>query len=99
MQKQRNLTEDDGLAIYDRIEALNQVGGNASIAKELLTMMLTELPEQSLELYTALRIQQVPTQLVFYPREPHGLNERAHQLDFVRRVLDWFDRHLAAAGR
>ena len=52
-------------------------------------------PEQSLELYTALRIKEVPTQLVFYPREPHGLNERAHQLDFVTRVLDWFDRHLA----
>ena len=54
-------------------------------------------PEQSLELYTALRIKEVPTQLVFYPREPHGLNERAHQLDFVTRVLDWFDRHLAGA--
>jgi len=52
-------------------------------------------PEQSLELYTALRIKEVPTQLVYYPREPHGLNERAHQLDFVTRVLDWFDRHLA----
>jgi dipeptidyl aminopeptidase/acylaminoacyl peptidase len=54
-------------------------------------------PEQSLELYTALRLKKVPTQLVFYPREPHGLNERAHQLDFVTRVLDWFDRHLASA--
>ena len=52
-------------------------------------------PEQSLELYTALRIKEVPTELVFYPREPHGLNERAHQLDFVTRVLDWFDRYLA----
>jgi fermentation-respiration switch protein FrsA (DUF1100 family) len=52
-------------------------------------------PEQSLELYTALRIKKVPTQLVFYPREPHGLNERTHQLDFVMRVLEWFDRHLA----
>jgi dipeptidyl aminopeptidase/acylaminoacyl peptidase len=47
-------------------------------------------PEQSLELYNALRLKQIKTQLVLYPREPHGLDERAHQLDFIRRVVDWF---------
>jgi dipeptidyl aminopeptidase/acylaminoacyl peptidase len=36
----------------------------------------------------------VPTRYVLYPREPHGLNEREHRLDAVRRVLDWFDRYL-----
>jgi len=51
-------------------------------------------PEQSLELYTALRIKGVPTTFVEYPREPHGLNERAHRLDFIARVLTWFDQHL-----
>ncbi len=53
-------------------------------------------PEQGLEMYTALRIKGVPTQYVVYPREPHGLNERAHRLDFIERVLDWFDTYLAA---
>jgi len=52
-------------------------------------------PEQSLELYRALRIKGVPTQLVFYPREPHEFGERAHQLDYAYRALDWFDTHLA----
>lgn len=51
-------------------------------------------PEQSLELYTALRLQGVPTELVFYPRQPHGLVERAHQVDFAERVVRWFDTHL-----
>ncbi len=51
-------------------------------------------PEQSLELYTALRIKGVPTGLVLYPREPHGLLERAHQLDFMGRLLEWFDTYL-----
>lgn len=51
-------------------------------------------PEQSLELYTALDLKGVPTELVYYPREPHGLNERAHQLDFMRRILEWMDRYL-----
>jgi dipeptidyl aminopeptidase/acylaminoacyl peptidase len=51
-------------------------------------------PGQSIELYTALRILGVPAELVLYPREPHGLLEREHQLDFVRRILEWFDLYL-----
>ncbi len=49
-------------------------------------------PEQSLQLHQFLNLRGVPTELVLYPREPHGLLERAHQLDFMGRVLDWFDR-------
>jgi len=52
-------------------------------------------PEQAMELYTALRIHDVPTELVFYPREPHGLRERAHQLDFIDRTLGWFAKYLS----
>ncbi len=51
-------------------------------------------PEQAMQLYTGLRIKGVPTQMVFYPREPHGLRERAHQLDFIGRTLAWFGEHL-----
>jgi len=54
MHKQRTLTEDSEYAIYDRHEALNQVGGNACIADELLSMMLAELPEQALDLDAAI---------------------------------------------
>lgn len=54
-------------------------------------------PEQSLELYTALRMNGVPTELVRYPREPHGLTERAHRLDFMRRVTEWLERHVKNA--
>jgi len=55
-------------------------------------------PGQSIELYTALRIKGVPTDLVLYPREPHGLLEREHQLDFMRRILEWFDKYLKGTG-
>jgi len=51
-------------------------------------------PEQSLELYTALRAKGVPTELVLYPRQPHGLVDRAHQIDFAERVVRWFDTYL-----
>ena len=55
-------------------------------------------PGQSIELHTALKIKGVPTDLVLYPREPHGLLEREHQLDFMRRILEWFDRYLKEAA-
>ena len=51
-------------------------------------------PEQSLQMYTTLRLRGVPTTLVEYPREPHGLNERAHQLDAIGRVVEWFERYV-----
>lgn len=51
-------------------------------------------PEQSIQLYNLLRVREVPTGLVLYPREPHGILERAHQLDFMQRIIDWFDEHV-----
>jgi dipeptidyl aminopeptidase/acylaminoacyl peptidase len=51
-------------------------------------------PEQSIQLYTLMRLHGTEVELVLYPREPHGLRERAHQLDYMRRVLDWMDRYL-----
>jgi dipeptidyl aminopeptidase/acylaminoacyl peptidase len=53
-------------------------------------------PGQSVELYTALKIKGVPSGLVLYPREPHGLLEREHQLDYMGRILEWFDTYLKA---
>lgn len=55
-------------------------------------------PEQSIQLYTDLKLKKVPTQLVLYPRQPHGLVERAHQIDFMKRVLAWFDKYLQSPG-
>lgn len=46
-----------------------------------------------------LRRYGVPNELVIYPREPHGLRERAHQIDATRRQRAWFDRWLASEKR
>jgi dipeptidyl aminopeptidase/acylaminoacyl peptidase len=42
----------------------------------------------------------VEHEFVVYPREGHGMAERNHQLDVLRRTRAWFDRWLrsAAAG-
>jgi dipeptidyl aminopeptidase/acylaminoacyl peptidase len=49
---------------------------------------------QSQELYLGLRKNNVPVELVFYPREPHGLQEPRHQLDKVRREYAWFAKYV-----
>src|SRR5688572_30429678 len=52
---------------------------------------------QGQELYNALLERGVPAELVVYPREGHGFQERAHRLDKARRVIAWFDRYVKAA--
>ncbi len=49
---------------------------------------------QAIGFHRALRYFGAPTELVIYPREPHGIRERAHQLDVLRRVRLWYDRWL-----
>ena len=46
--------------------------------------------EQSYMFYRALKDLGVETELVVYPREPHGPSERNHVLDVARRSTEWF---------
>lgn len=48
-------------------------------------------PGQSHELYTALKHNNVDTKLILYPREPHGLTERAHEIHFINNLIQWFN--------
>lgn len=56
-------------------------------------------PEQMIQLYQALKLKGVPAELVLYPREPHGLLERQHQLDYMRRVVEAFNKYVRPAER
>jgi len=49
---------------------------------------------QSIGYYRALKQLGVPCQLVVYPREGHLPREEKHQIDMLRRMLDWYDRYL-----
>lgn len=53
---------------------------------------------QGFELYRSLKTLGVPTELVIYPGEQHGFSRPAHQVDRLRRTLEWFAKHLAATG-
>ncbi len=54
-------------------------------------------PGQAMELYRGLRHFGVTTEIALYPREGHGLSERAHQLDFAERFVSFFEKHVAGA--
>ncbi len=49
---------------------------------------------QGWEFYNGLKALGVKTEMVAYPREPHGFKERAHQVDLLRRVLAWYETYL-----
>ncbi|HEV2880953.1 MAG TPA: S9 family peptidase [Pyrinomonadaceae bacterium] len=53
---------------------------------------------QAEQYYRALRKRGVETVFVRYPREGHGITEPNHQIDLVRRQLEWFDKHLKPAA-
>ncbi len=49
---------------------------------------------QAYEYYRALKDLGVPAELVVYPREGHGVGEKNHQRDLMRRTVEWFERYL-----
>ncbi|MDQ6926824.1 MAG: S9 family peptidase, partial [Candidatus Eremiobacteraeota bacterium] len=52
---------------------------------------------QAQELYMGLSKNNVPVEMVVYPREPHGLQEPRHQLDKMRREFAWLTRWVLGA--
>jgi len=53
---------------------------------------------QGYELYHAIKRQGVPTKMIVYPRQPHGIREPKLQLDAMKRNLEWFNRWLRMRG-
>ena len=49
---------------------------------------------QSQELYRGLKRYGVETELVVYPREPHGFREEKHLVDRLNRILKWYEKYL-----
>lgn len=49
---------------------------------------------QGYEWFRALKDRGVPVEMAVYPREGHGIRERAHQLDRFWRYIAWLRRYL-----
>lgn len=55
--------------------------------------------QNSEQLYQALRRRGVPTQLVVYPGQPHGLRVPSYQKDRLERYLAWYDQWVKAPDK
>lgn len=48
------------------------------------------------QMYQALRSLDVPTQLIIYPGEYHGLSKPSNIQDRLDRMVEWYGRHMSA---
>jgi dipeptidyl aminopeptidase/acylaminoacyl peptidase len=46
------------------------------------------------QMYQALRSQNIPTGLIIYPGQFHGITTPSYQIDRFDRYVGWFDKHL-----
>ncbi|MGH9202452.1 MAG: prolyl oligopeptidase family serine peptidase, partial [Vicinamibacterales bacterium] len=54
---------------------------------------------QAYELYRGLKDRGRTTELVFYPREGHGISEYYHQKDRLTRIFDWVTRYTVGPAK
>jgi dipeptidyl aminopeptidase/acylaminoacyl peptidase len=91
--------EGDNRDNWERISAFNKV---EKITTPTLVMGGEKdwnVPIQNGEqLYQALRRRGVPTQLVVYPGQGHGIRVPSYQVDRYRRYLAWYDRWVKGTG-
>ncbi|SEN80909.1 Dipeptidyl aminopeptidase/acylaminoacyl peptidase [Mucilaginibacter gossypiicola] len=46
------------------------------------------------QMYEALRTQGIPTELILYPNQFHGLTKPSYQVDRLQRYVEWYDKYL-----
>ncbi len=51
-------------------------------------------PGQAVEMYRALRAQDVPAEVVIYPQEGHGVRSFPAAIDLMTRIVTWLDRYM-----
>jgi dipeptidyl aminopeptidase/acylaminoacyl peptidase len=54
---------------------------------------------QAYELFRGMKDRGRPTELVFYPREGHGITEYYHQKDRLTRIMDWVTKYTLSPGK
>jgi len=85
----------DDPAVYARSSAINFIKNVSTPTLTLVGDRDGECPApQSFEFWHALRDLRVPTELVVYPDEGHGLSDPSHRRDVLQRTVDWFTRYL-----
>jgi dipeptidyl aminopeptidase/acylaminoacyl peptidase len=86
----------DDPAVYARSSPINFIKRVKTPTLILVGERDLECPlPQSQEFYRALKALGVPTKLVVYAGEGHGISRPEHRRDILRRWVEWFDERLA----
>jgi len=86
--------------IYSKFSAMSNIKGVSIPTQIIHGEEDKRVPlGQSLELYNALRRQNVPTEMLIYPRMGHSSREPRQIMDIGKRVLAWFDHQLGRGKR
>ncbi len=77
--------------IYERHSAIYRISEISTPTQVIHGMQDVRVPtSQGQEFYWALQERGVPTELILYPRTPHGPREPKLIADVSNRILDWF---------
>ncbi len=89
----------DGLAgDLPKLAAASAVSAHVDVGRLPLSAHLKAYAPlgQAQEFYAGLVERGCVAELVVYPREGHGFQERGHRRDSWQRAIAWFDRYLKA---
>ncbi|MGH8306141.1 MAG: prolyl oligopeptidase family serine peptidase [Steroidobacteraceae bacterium] len=85
----------DDPGVYARSSAINYIKNVRTPTFSYVGERDIECPApQTQEFWHALQSLGVPTSVMIYPGEGHGLREPAHAADALQRTLAWFDKYL-----
>jgi dipeptidyl aminopeptidase/acylaminoacyl peptidase len=88
-------TAYDDPAVYAQSSAINFIRNVRTPTFAYVGERDIECPApQTQEFWHALKALNVPTSIMIYPGEGHGLRDPEHVADATRRTLGWFDRYL-----
>ena len=87
--------EPESRQLYDKLSPFNRVEKVTTPTLILGGKEDWNVPIiNSEQLYIALKMLGVPTELVVYPDEFHGIDTPSHAKDLYERYLVWFGRYL-----
>jgi len=82
---------------YERHSAIYQIANVVTPTQILHGANDLRVPfTQGQEFYRALDRRGVPTEMIVYPRTPHGPREPKFVMDVSGRILTWFRKHLTS---
>jgi dipeptidyl aminopeptidase/acylaminoacyl peptidase len=85
----------DDPAVYARSSPINFIKNARTPTFEYVGERDIECPApQTQEFWHALKAQGVPTSIMIYPGEGHGLRDPQNTQDALERTLAWFDKYL-----